>query len=140
RPRGEMEWSRPRHRRPRLHASSSAGLESVSFLPPWRWPARLPGTLPASPLPKEPDMSQRTAPTRPAPPETPNVDGARIITFAEVREHPRVKIYVRKADEALAEIGYTEHGERHVGLVAHIAYNILKRLGYPERESELAAI
>ena len=85
-------------------------------------------------------MSQRTAPTRPAPPETPNVDGARIITFAEVREHPRVKIYVRKADEALAEIGYTEHGERHVGLVAHIAYNILKRLGYPERESELAAI
>ncbi len=62
------------------------------------------------------------------------------ITFAFVREHPRVKIYVRKADEALAEIGYTEHGERHVGLVAHIAYNTLKRLGHPEREAELAAI
>jgi metal dependent phosphohydrolase len=37
-------------------------------------------------------------------------------------------------------IGYTEHGERHVGLVAHIAYNTLKRLGHPEREAELAAI
>jgi len=64
----------------------------------------------------------------------------RPVTFESVREHPRVKVYVRKADESLAEIGYTEHGERHVGLVAHIAYNILKRLGHPEREAELAAI
>jgi hypothetical protein len=62
------------------------------------------------------------------------------VTFESVREHPKVRIYVRKADEALAEIGYTEHGERHVGLVAHIAYNTLKRLGFPEREAELAAI
>ena len=63
-----------------------------------------------------------------------------VVTSDRVRDDPRVKIYVRKADEALAEIGYTEHGERHVGLVAHIAYNTLKRLGYPEREAELAAI
>jgi metal-dependent HD superfamily phosphatase/phosphodiesterase len=49
-------------------------------------------------------------------------------------------VYVRKADEALAQIGYTEHGERHVGLVSHIAFNVLKRLGHPERECELAAI
>src|SRR5258706_2316348 len=62
------------------------------------------------------------------------------IPFDQLRDDPRVKVYVRKADEALAEIGYTEHGERHVGLVAHIAYNTLKRLGYPEREAELAAI
>jgi metal-dependent HD superfamily phosphatase/phosphodiesterase len=67
-------------------------------------------------------------------------DGAPLVTFESVRENPRVKVYVRKADEALAEIGYTEHGERHVGLVAHIAFNTLKRLGYPERDAELAAI
>ena len=65
---------------------------------------------------------------------------ASLITFDRVREDPRVKVFVRKADEALAEIGYTEHGERHVGLVAHIAYNVLKRLGHSEREAELAAI
>jgi metal-dependent HD superfamily phosphatase/phosphodiesterase len=68
------------------------------------------------------------------------VPTARLIAFETVRDHPRVKVFVRKADEALAEIGYTEHGERHVGLVAHIAYNILKRLGHAERECELAAI
>jgi metal-dependent HD superfamily phosphatase/phosphodiesterase len=74
----------------------------------------------------------------PASPATPAT--APIVTFESVRENARVKVFVRKADEALAEIGYTEHGERHVGLVAHIAYNTLKRLGYPEREAELAAI
>jgi metal-dependent HD superfamily phosphatase/phosphodiesterase len=79
------------------------------------------------------------ATTDAAPPEA----GAGVIhpvTFEFVRAHPRVKFFVRKADEALAEIGYTEHGERHVGLVAHIAYNTLKRLGHPEREAEMAAI
>lgn len=70
----------------------------------------------------------------------PAVMVAPTVTFESVRENARVKVFVRKADEALAEIGYTEHGERHVGLVAHIAYNTLKRLGYPEREAELAAI
>jgi len=62
------------------------------------------------------------------------------ITPDFIRNHPRVKVFVRRADAALAEIGYTEHGERHVGLVAHIAYNILSRLGLPERQAELAAI
>lgn len=62
------------------------------------------------------------------------------ITFEFVRDHPRVKQYVRGADACLAEIGYTEHGERHVGLVSRIAFNVLRRLGYPERECELAAI
>jgi len=69
-----------------------------------------------------------------------SIPAGRVVSFEDVREHPRVKVFVRKADEALAEIGYTEHGERHVGLVAHIAYNILKRLGHAERECELAAI
>jgi hypothetical protein len=62
------------------------------------------------------------------------------LTFEQVRDHPRVKAYVRGADAALEQIGYTEHGERHVGLVARIAYNVLKRLGHPERDCELAAI
>ena len=62
------------------------------------------------------------------------------ITFEFIRESPRVKLYVRMADAALESIGYTEHGERHVGLVSRIAFNVLKRLGKPERQCELAAI
>jgi len=63
-----------------------------------------------------------------------------LITFEAVKDNPRARVYIRRADQSLAEIGYTEHGERHVGLVARIAYNVLKRLGHPEREAELAAI
>jgi hypothetical protein len=90
-------------------------------------------------------MAQRSAPNRSAtvnPSPAPIVPSSAesIVTFESVREHPRVKVFIRKSDESLAEIGYTEHGERHVGLVAHIAFNILTRLGYPQREAELAAI
>ena len=73
-------------------------------------------------------------------PAAPAAETGHLLRFEELRENARVRIYVRKADEALAEIGYTEHGERHVGLVARIAFNVLKRLGYPERTAELAAI
>ena len=62
------------------------------------------------------------------------------LTFEYVRENPRVRLYVKMADAALEQIGYTEHGERHVGLVSRIAFNVLKRMGRPERQSELAAI
>jgi uncharacterized protein len=76
------------------------------------------------------------------PPATPDhvSPAGTLVTPEMVAESPRVKVFIRKADEALAEIGYTEHGERHVTLVSNIAYNVLKRLGYPEREAQLAKI
>ncbi len=73
-----------------------------------------------------------------APAEAPAAGPA--ITFEFVRDHPKVRKYVRMADAALEQIGYTEHGERHVGLVSRIAYNVLKRMGHPERTCELASI
>ncbi len=92
-------------------------------------------------------MNQRNANNRVAAPggeSNPAAESAGpagpLVTFEMVRDNPRVKSFIRSADSALEEIGYTEHGERHVGLVAHIAYNTLKRLGHPEREAELAAI
>ncbi len=76
-----------------------------------------------------------------SPPALDPSKGATVLISPEmVAENPRVKVFIRKADEALAEIGYTEHGERHVSLVSNIAFNVLRRLGYPEREAELAKI
>ena len=63
-----------------------------------------------------------------------------VVTPEAVADNPRVKVFIRKSDEALAEIGYTEHGERHVTLVSNIAYNVLRRLGHSERDAELAKI
>jgi len=62
------------------------------------------------------------------------------VTLEQVRKDPETKAFVKKADENLEKLGYTEHSTRHAGLVAHIAENILLRLGHPKREAELAAI
>lgn len=58
----------------------------------------------------------------------------------DVRARHDVRVLLGRADEYLAAIGYTEHGERHVSLVAARARAILEALGYDERETELAAI
>jgi hypothetical protein len=75
-----------------------------------------------------------------SPDGTPVGEAPSPLTFEYVREHPRVRLYVRMADAALEQIGYTEHGERHVGLVSRIAYNVMRRMGRPERQADLAAI
>ena len=62
------------------------------------------------------------------------------MTLDDVRADHEVQVFVRKADENLGVLGYTEHGPRHCALVAEIAGNVLLRLGYPERTAELAAI
>ncbi len=57
-----------------------------------------------------------------------------------VKADPEVQAFIRNANRNLGVIGYTEHGFRHVGLVANIARNILKRMGFDRRQQELAAI
>jgi hypothetical protein len=63
-----------------------------------------------------------------------------LLTLDEVRSDREVQVFVRKADENLGVLGYTEHGPRHCGIVAGIAKNVLVELGYPPRTAELAAI
>ncbi|MGZ8634112.1 MAG: HD domain-containing protein [Solirubrobacteraceae bacterium] len=62
------------------------------------------------------------------------------VTLDEVRADHEVLVFVRKADENLGVLGYTEHGLRHCGVVADVAENVLLRLGYPSRTAELTAI
>ena len=67
-------------------------------------------------------------------------DGTHLLTLRDIRREPRVRVYITKANEQMAAIGYTEHGHRHAGIVATIARSILLQLGYGERKAELAAI
>ena len=61
-------------------------------------------------------------------------------TLEQVENNPKVIIYLQKADEYMGAIGYTEHGKRHAHITAKIAKDILTKLSYPKRETELAAI
>ena len=63
-----------------------------------------------------------------------------MITFKEVKNNEKIKAYIKKADESLLALGYTEHSFAHVGLVASRAEYILRTLGYDEHEIELAKI
>lgn len=62
------------------------------------------------------------------------------LTLAQLKEDPIVQGYIEGGNKHLEAIGYTEHGLRHVGLVSHIASNILEKLEFSQRECELAAI
>lgn len=62
------------------------------------------------------------------------------ITLAEVKREPVIETYIRKADEHLGAMGFTEHGFRHANLVSNIARNIMTRLSFSPRQGELAAI
>ncbi|AKL97928.1 HD domain-containing protein [Endomicrobium proavitum] len=62
------------------------------------------------------------------------------VTLAEVKSNPIVNTFIKSANDYLGIIGYTEHGIRHVSLVASIAENVLLYLDYPKRLQELASI
>ena len=64
----------------------------------------------------------------------------KVITFEQVVKNPFTETYLKTADSNFAAIGYKEHGLRHAKLTADIAGNVLKFLGYAEREAELAKI
>ena len=63
-----------------------------------------------------------------------------MVTLEDVKKNEHVKVLIAKADEVLGVIGYTEHGQRHAGLCANIAHNVLTRLRHLEKRVQLAAI
>ncbi len=62
------------------------------------------------------------------------------ITFEEIRTDLAIKTYIKKADDALSALGYTEHSFAHVLRVSEVAAEILTTMGYSEHEIELVRI
>lgn len=63
-----------------------------------------------------------------------------MVTFEEIKSNEAINTYIRKADQTLSELGFTEHSFAHVGMVATNASYIMETLGYSEREVELVKI
>ncbi|MDO8670299.1 MAG: HDIG domain-containing protein [Dehalococcoidia bacterium] len=64
----------------------------------------------------------------------------KVVTIEDLKQSYDVKVCIQAADDSLSQLGYTEHGERHANLVAHMAENVLRRLGHAARRAELAAM
>lgn len=62
------------------------------------------------------------------------------ITVERVRDDTEVQELIELADQYLDTVGYTDHGIKHVSRVADRAFKIIKDLGLPERQAELAMI
>jgi len=62
------------------------------------------------------------------------------ITLEEVKAREDVQAYIRRGDQNMEAIGYTEHGFRHATIVSERARSIISSLGRDPREAELAAI
>lgn len=63
-----------------------------------------------------------------------------MLSYEAVTNNEAIKIYITKADESLAALGYTEHSFAHVLHVAQMAGYILETLGYDDRTIELGKI
>lgn len=64
----------------------------------------------------------------------------KMITYEELKKDEDIKTYIKRADESLVALGYTEHSFAHVGKVAETAKYILQTLGYSEHDIELVQI
>ncbi|HJX07626.1 MAG TPA: HD domain-containing protein [Actinomycetota bacterium] len=62
------------------------------------------------------------------------------ITLGDIQSDPQLSMFIASADRVMDAMGYTEHGFRHAHLVGKIAYQVLRRLRFSEREAELARV
>ncbi|MBK5245781.1 MAG: HD domain-containing protein [Peptostreptococcaceae bacterium] len=63
-----------------------------------------------------------------------------MVTFEQIKESNEITTYIKKGNDLLGSIGYTEHGFAHAGKVSEKAENILRLLEYPDRTVELGKI
>ena len=62
------------------------------------------------------------------------------MTYQEIRNNEEVCALLEKGNQNLGVLGFTDHSEAHCLLVAERSAYILRKLGYSDREEELARI
>ena len=60
--------------------------------------------------------------------------------YKEILRNEEVKMYLKKGNENLGILGYTDHSEKHCAIVAKGAGMILAKFGHSEHEIYLAQI
>ena len=62
------------------------------------------------------------------------------MTYDEIKKNKEICECLRKGDENLGVLGYTDHSAAHCTMVAKRAAYILKKFGYSEEDIELVKI
>lgn len=61
-----------------------------------------------------------------------------MLTYRELRKNEEIRTYIRRADESLYALGYTEHSFAHVCKVADTVKYILEALDFASHDVEVA--
>ena len=60
--------------------------------------------------------------------------------YEQIKNNEEIRALIKKGNDNLGILGYTDHSEAHTALVAEHAAKILAEFGYSEKEQELAKI
>lgn len=62
------------------------------------------------------------------------------MTYKDIRENREVLAYLKKGNDNLGTMGFTDHSGAHCAMVAERAAMILEKFGYSEHDREVAKI
>lgn len=63
-----------------------------------------------------------------------------MVTFEDVKKNPQILEFIKRTEQYMKSIGYTDHGFSHVEIVARRAQEIAQVAGLTKRQQELAAM
>ena len=63
-----------------------------------------------------------------------------VTLYQKVRENKEIRAFLRKGNENLGVMGFTDHSQAHCTLVAEHAAEFLRKFDYPEHDIELVRI
>ena len=62
------------------------------------------------------------------------------MTYKEIKKNEEVLAYLKKGNDNLGTMGFTDHSDAHCAMVAERAAMILKKFGYSDHDIELVKI
>ena len=62
------------------------------------------------------------------------------MTYKEIKKNEEVIAYLKKGNDNLGTMGFTDHSDAHCAMVAERAAMILKKFGYSDHDIELVKI
>ena len=62
------------------------------------------------------------------------------LNYQMVKNNQKINGFIRATEKYIIELGYTDHGFRHLTIVADRAKKLARELGLTAKEQELAAV
>ncbi|MBU1038743.1 phosphohydrolase [Patescibacteria group bacterium] len=63
-----------------------------------------------------------------------------MITFEDIKSNPYITEYIQQTQDYMAWLGFTDHGFKHVAIVAERAQALAQAVKLPKRQQELSAM